>query len=225
MDYPVKINASRNIDNRVIKKLNKFGFREAGEEYFAVLSDHRFDQFAYFAKKHKLRYYVVSSFSSRSGNYRKQFFTKVRPFVGDYYFCVYCGRLLHRKDVTVDHLYPVGKVRKLPRLQRKLRKQGILSVNDVKNLVPACEKCNAHKAAKMGLWIIRGKLGRHPYLWVLRHGFRIGFLVFGCQYLFQNKEILLPYAELLLSYALFYGEAFMKYIEKYFQFIFAYIAI
>ena len=196
MDYPVKINASRNIDNRVIKKLNKFGFREAGEEYFAVLSDHRFDQFAYFAKKHKLRYYVVSSFSSRSGNYRQQFFTKVRPFVGDYYFCVYCGRLLHRKDVTVDHLYPVGKVRKLPRLQRK-----------------------------MGLWIIRGKLGRHPYLWVLRHGFRIGFLVFGCQYLFQNKEILLPYAELLLSYALFYGEAFMKYIEKYFQFIFAYIAI
>lgn len=201
MDYPVKINASRNLTDKIKKKLNKFGFHPAGEEFFAVLNDHKFNQFAGFAKRNKIRYYVVSSFSSRSGNYRKQFFMKIRPFVSDIYFCAYCGKILHKKDVTVDHLYPVGKVRKSPWLQRKLRRQGILSVNDVKNLVPACEKCNQHKAAKTGLWVIRGKLGRHPYLWIFRHGLRIGILIFGTQYIYQNRETLLPYVKWFITYA------------------------
>ena len=43
----------------------------------------------------------------------------------------------------------------------------IKNINSVKNLVPACERCNKRKGHKMGAWIIRGFLGKHFLFWVV----------------------------------------------------------
>ena len=43
---------------------------------------------------------------------------------------------------------------------------GISDINDVKNLVPSCEKCNSKKGSKMGLWLIRGDIGKHFGIWL-----------------------------------------------------------
>ncbi len=84
------------------------------------------------------------------------------------YRCVYCGRFVPQCDIEVDHLYPVSKVASSEKLQNILKKKHCRDVNDYRNLVPACRKCNRKKGAKMGLWIFRGKLGRHEGYWGFR---------------------------------------------------------
>jgi hypothetical protein len=43
---------------------------------------------------------------------------------------------------------------------------GIKNINDIENLVAACHHCNSSKGSKMGFWLIRGMLGRHPVFWL-----------------------------------------------------------
>ena len=66
--------------------------------------------------------------------------------------------------MTVDHLYPVAKVSRDPALQKKLKRQGIDDLNSEKNLVAACYRCNQAKAAQMGPWIRKGKIGRDAWV-------------------------------------------------------------
>lgn len=44
--------------------------------------------------------------------------------------------------------------------------KGIHNINDVKNLISSCSKCNSRKSDKMGLWIIKGEIGRHFGYWI-----------------------------------------------------------
>lgn len=89
--------------------------------------------------------------------------------IGNKYFCAYCGKLVSENRLSVDHLYPIGRAKKDLKLQRKLQRMGIEDINDVRNLVAACKRCNLRKGKKMGLWIFAGKIGRYNRLWVIRH--------------------------------------------------------
>lgn len=141
-----------------------------------------------FAKKHKARFFFDDEFGSRTRDYRTVFHRTYRPAVRGRYFCAYCGRLLTEKQLTVDHLYPVAKVSRSMKMRKKLRREGIMSLNDAKNLVPACMSCNRHKKDRMGLWILRGKIGRSAFLWHMRWMARYAMLVLFAMYLWGVHE-------------------------------------
>lgn len=102
----------------------------------------------------------------RNSTYRKTFFESHPGLFGrDFYFCSYCGKLLRKDRVTVDHLFAVRAVQKSRFLQWVLKKLRIGTVNDQRNLVPACSRCNEQKGTKTGLWLIRGLIGCHPAFW------------------------------------------------------------
>lgn len=104
--------------------------------------------------------------SLRSDDYRKQYFAKHSGYFG-IHCCSYCGRLLFKKDATVDHIVPVhaAEKSKFIRWLFKGRKDG---VNNVKNLTTACPHCNSAKGSKCGVWLLRGWLGRwvFPVFWI-----------------------------------------------------------
>lgn len=108
----------------------------------------------------------------RSTNYRRIFLKNNKGvFHSGNYLCSYCGKLITPQKMTVDHLIPINKVRrrKIPRLIMWLR--GIKNINDLNNLVPSCSSCNSQKSDKMGLWIIRGDIGKHPWYWIFKRSF------------------------------------------------------
>jgi hypothetical protein len=89
---------------------------------------------------------------------------------------------MSRENTTVDHLYPVGRVARDLTLQKKLARKGIQNINDTKNLVAACKRCNDRKKDAMGVWILKGKIGRYKWLWWVRYLVRtacLGFAIVG----------------------------------------------
>lgn len=128
-----------------------------------------------FAHWHGLRV-EYGTFGERSRDYRRVFFSNNRPTLGKYYFCSYCGMPVTAKELQVDHLYPVARVRSSLKLQEKLKNMGAESVNDPCNLIPACRRCNKIKSAHMGFWIVAGEIGRHQKLWFVRWGVRFAVL-------------------------------------------------
>ena len=86
----------------------------------------------------------------------------------NYYFCSYCGKLLHRKNVQVDHLISVHSVSR-PGMGRVIMKLArIHDINESSNLIPSCQYCNKQKGAKGGMWLVRGFLGRKSFYWFFR---------------------------------------------------------
>ena len=57
-----------------------------------------------------------------------------------------------------------------------MRLIGIDNVNDVRNLAPACRKCNIKKGRKTGIWIIKAIVGKYELYWVIRRIFQLVFL-------------------------------------------------
>ena len=99
---------------------------------------------------------VIKKEYTRSSNYRMVFFEENKPaFRNKYYQCAYCGRLLTKDTVTIDHLLPIQKVKR-----NKDR-------NDPRNLVAACDTCNKKKGSKGGWWIALGLIGRYPVFWMI----------------------------------------------------------
>ena len=136
-----------------------------------------------------MKFYIDNRYGTRGSSYRARFLRNNDPVLGMFYFCAYCGRPVSKKYVTVDHLYPVAKVSRDPALQKKLRRQGIDDLNSEKNLVPACYRCNQAKAAQMGPWIRKGKIGRHAWVWILRWVLRITLITvvgLAVWYLYQQ---------------------------------------
>lgn len=113
----------------------------------------------------------------RSDNYREVFFRKQDSSC--VYRCVYCHKKLDKSNVVVDHLIPVQKAKTSRGARLLMRLDGIENINDTKNLVPACNRCNQKKAANLGLWYVRGKLGKHRWFWITRFviGLFVGFLL------------------------------------------------
>jgi 5-methylcytosine-specific restriction endonuclease McrA len=121
-----------------------------------------------FCRKNRLKFLYDNEYGERSSDYRKTFFQNNTPVNGKY-MCVYCGRYYPKEKITVDHLYPANKVSQNEKLQKRLKKQGIDSLNDTSNLVAACFCCNRRKSDKTGWWIFLGKIGRYKWLWRIRH--------------------------------------------------------
>lgn len=150
-------------------KLRRFGLEHGdGTKYRGLLTERRTERLKEYCRENHLKFYIDNRYGTRGSGYRARFLRNHAPVLGCFYFCAYCGKPLSKKRLTVDHLYPVAKVSRDPRLQKKLHRQGIDDLNSEKNLVPACYRCNQAKAANMGAWIRRGKIGRHAWIWVLR---------------------------------------------------------
>lgn len=105
----------------------------------------------------------------RSTDYRRQFFKNNKGiFGGGNFFCSYCGKLITPQRMTVDHLIPVNKVKKKGFARFMMKIRGINNINDLNNLIPSCSSCNSRKSDKMGLWIIRGDIGKHMWFWIIK---------------------------------------------------------
>ena len=116
-------------------------------------------------RRYRLKYMWYKKEWSRSGNYRDTFFQTYDPP----YRCRYCHRKLQKQNIEVDHLVPVARAKKSAYARILLRIQGIRNVNDERNLVASCHRCNARKSDKMGLWYIKGRLGKYKAYWVVHY--------------------------------------------------------
>lgn len=187
MKYQVLIYCDKKKRKTVRHKLRKYHLHWADGEYFGKVSQWSFEELSDFCHINHLNIKIDNEFGERNTVYRRTFFQNNPPHIKGRYFCAYCGRLLKKEKVTVDHIYPVSQAKKSIRLQKKLRRKGISNINDKKNLVAACWSCNSRKRAKMGSWILRGEIGRYPVLWVFRHLLRI-ILVCSLGYYFYTHN-------------------------------------
>lgn len=131
--------------------------------------------------------------NERSANYRCNFFKANKGLRGHrkHYHCSYCGRIKKKDDITVDHLIPVNKVLKgcHKRFWKMvLRLNGINDINDTRNLVPACRKCNSRKGANTGIWIIRGLIGRHFGFWWIEKPVKWLLIVIFAYWLYTDPK-------------------------------------
>ena len=166
--------------------MRKYHLSWTGDSFCGRITPWQYENLEQYCINKHLKYKIDNGFGERSTDYRKTFFQNNKPVIKDMYFCAYCGKLLSRRKLTVDHLYPVAKAQRSLDLQKKLRRSGISNINDAQNLVPACMRCNQHKSANMGLWILKGKIGRHKWIWELRHALRISILITAAYYCYTT---------------------------------------
>ncbi|SDW82952.1 HNH endonuclease [Lachnospiraceae bacterium KHCPX20] len=115
---------------------------------------------------------------TRSADYRKKQFNKVKPATKAKYRCAYCGKKLPYEKIQVDHIFPVWGTMYIYRIRERAKKRGITNVNDPKNLCFACKRCNQKKGTDTGLWIKMAYIGQHEIYWRIRHGLILAFLGF-----------------------------------------------
>ena len=114
----------------------------------------------------------------RSTDYRRQFLRHNKGiFGGGNFFCSYCGKLLTPQKMTVDHLIPVNKVKKIGIARLIMKVRGIRNINDINNLIPSCYRCNSRKSDKMGFWILKGDIGKHPWYWIFKRSLILAIIV------------------------------------------------
>ena len=141
-------------------------------------------------RQNKVKFEINNDFGKRSTTYRAEYFKHNKPIYKKFYRCVYCGRLLSRKKITVDHIYPVKKVNESTYYQDKLKRIGADSVNDFRNLVSACFRCNAKKSSKTGWWIIKAKIGSMKYYWLVVHIIEFIIFILVLYNLYTNRMII-----------------------------------
>lgn len=168
------------------RALKALGLKWDKNAFYGCVRYGKYKKIAHYCDKNGLKFKIDTGYLCRSGNYRSMFFKFHAPQIGNKYICSYCGKFLSPEKVTVDHLYPVKKVRDDPKLQKKFRKMGIHDVNDPANLVAACKKCNAKKAAKTGRWIFYGKIGQSTTLWLIRKFLRMCLLMAAVYALYRT---------------------------------------
>lgn len=152
----------------VKKQLLYLGFIETKNKYILESNNLEIiEKTKAFLHTYRITYFSYKSKMRRSTDYRKKYFETNHPLIGKYYFCAYCGRPLVKAKVTIDHVIPVRKVQTSKFLQFLLDKK-MKDVNDDKNLVASCARCNKRKGQKITLaYIIRGFLGKRKWFWIL----------------------------------------------------------
>ncbi len=202
--YPITISSRKEFTKRQQKKLKKMGLEWDGLHFCGYIPAQRqVNKIKYYCQQHHLNFKITNSLGNRSSDYRRIFFIYHKPQVMDkYYICAYCGKLMIKDKLTVDHLYPIGKSSKSVKYQAKLERRGIKNINDPKNLVAACKRCNSAKSAKTGMWILRGRLGRYKAYWILRRTVEMILVAVIVYYLFFVLHIQNDFSEI------------WKYIEK-----------
>lgn len=143
-----------------------------------------------YCRRRNLTFEAVPTQYTRSSNYRSRFFAK-HPSPTGKYRCAYCGKKKTKDKITIDHIFPVHCMEEYPAVRRRAALLGICGSNDMKNLCTACMRCNQKKEAKMGIWILKGFLGKQPWYWPLRRILTV-ILVFLC-YISGEKYICLWY--------------------------------
>lgn len=177
MKQQIRVKYNRFMSDEDEHWLRRIGLVPGEGFLYGEVSDRKLRKVEKYCKRENLRLDISSGFSERSGYYRRKFMSTHKPQLGPFYICAYCGKLLTAKKVTVDHLYPVKEAARDPKIMRKLHRIGIYDVNDQRNLVCACERCNKRKAASMGVWIIKGKIGRHTLFWVVWKSIKLFALI------------------------------------------------
>ena len=165
--YPVAVSGYRLKEKSVQKKLAGYGLEDDGIDFSGQVSGRKYRKIKTYCEREGLDFRLTNALGRRRKDYRRLFFKAHEPDVGRRYICVYCGKLMKKDRVTVDHLYPVGRAARDVRLQKKLERRGIRNINDPRNLVAACASCNLRKADRMGIWTVRGRLGRHKVYWLV----------------------------------------------------------
>jgi len=79
---------------------------------------------------------------------------------------IFCHRRIPDKKLCIDHIYPIYRTKTGNDFWLRLLR--IEDVNDVRNLAPACRRCNTKKGRNAGIWVLRAILGRYEAYWVLR---------------------------------------------------------
>lgn len=168
-------------------------------KYYASLNgilknDDRIEKLASIAQKKRWTFDITETQWTRDPYSRDKFFrthnngkpdeygkNKAGKKVG-FYRCAYCGKLIEKSQVEVDHIVPVNAVRANDSIYRDFLKDlGCESVNDSKNLVAACRECNQKKGASVDLeWIKTGTKSVHDQDIEnqITHGAVLGVLIF-----------------------------------------------
>lgn len=198
---PVYVKCEREKYKQYKKQLKKFHLTWAGNGFSGSIPAHKLNRLQKYCKNNHLPFLINNNFGKRSNTYRKIFFKNNPPryfFSHPFYFCSYCGLPIAANNITVDHLYPVGKAQKSIKFQQKMKEKGFVDINDVKNLVPACWNCNIKKGAKTGLWILKGKIGKNQFLWFFRNTLRLASFIFivGC-FVWHGKETVIFFEAIL----------------------------
>lgn len=164
--------------------MNNYNFKEKqtnkGMYYRAKVTEDEKKEIIKKLRWSGLKYNIAEERWERSSNYRANFF----KYYGEGpYRCRYCNKRLTKNTVVIDHVIPVSVAKKSGRARRKLKKKGIENVNDVRNLVASCKRCNSKKANKTGIWLYRAEWGAYNIYWVIRPIYHITIMVILYLYL------------------------------------------
>lgn len=157
------------------KTLLREGARDYGRYYTIQYNEKpkrlikRLDRYGIYYRWYRSEY-------ERAGNYRQVFFERTKGP----YRCRYCHRRLKKAYMQIDHIVPVAAVQRSAYARFLLHLEGAENVNSIRNLAPACKKCNKKKLDKMGLWILRGWLGKYEAYWVIRRIVIVLLIVLLC---------------------------------------------
>lgn len=144
-----------------------FAFNPINKSYEVYTEDESaIIQYRAFCKANKLKISVANSEYKRNSKYRNNY---METHMDDkVHICAYCGWPIKKKDITIDHIFPVDKTSKSVRLQKQMKWFGIDDINSEKNLCVAHKSCNSRKGSKTGVWVFKGFLGKIKALWVVR---------------------------------------------------------
>lgn len=127
----------------------------------------------------------------RSDDYRYQYVRAHPGIMGKYYLCPYCGRIMLKKTMQVDHIVSVNLANK-NRVYRILVPNG--DINNLRNLTASCPKCNNRKSDSGGFWIFLARFGVffYAFIWLLFLGIAAWFAI-GVATGHIQRGFLLPY--------------------------------
>lgn len=143
------------------RKLSDFGLRFENGKWRLQTSDENLEDTIYrFCRRKHLHFESIKDKYVRSNDYRKNFMKQYKKHDGIFYRCAYCGKKLQAHQMTVDHIISIDKVQHSAKYRLYMKLFGLNSINDTRNLAPACEKCNKSKSNKVRGYLIQGMTGR-----------------------------------------------------------------
>lgn len=97
----------------------------------------------------------------RSEDYRNRYILNHPGIFGKFYMCPYCGRIMTRNSMQVDHIISIN-------LANEHRAYRILvpndDINNIRNLTASCPECNNRKSDSGGGWIFLGRFGKYIFI-------------------------------------------------------------
>lgn len=152
-------------EEKWMKRYNILPIKGRYGNYYSVVLDNYADK-KKLEKKLKyrhIRYRCYEKRYSRSFDYRQKFITENPPP----YKCRYCNKDIDTENMVVDHVIPISKVKNTGYGRNMMNLLDIKDINDTKNLVPSCIRCNMKKDNHIGFWPVKAALGKYKTYWVV----------------------------------------------------------